>query len=147
VVVTPPLACRVVVRLLLPGREREVIAGDLYEEYFFVLPRRGRRAATRWLIGQVLRAVLPLARVRIQRLVPTRGAALAATLGAYACGLLPLWLGEWTRTYVLAHVPLRAAHEASNGYWVVESLLGVGLALVGAWLGALLFRRVKGEGR
>ena len=54
----PPLIPRVLGGLLLRGEEREVIAGDLEEEYRHLVSRReGAGAASRWYWRQSMRAL------------------------------------------------------------------------------------------
>ncbi|MEM7414714.1 MAG: ABC transporter permease [Gemmatimonadota bacterium] len=64
----PPRWARAVLSFLVPESGREAI-GDLDEEYeAFVLPERGRAAANRWYVGQVVRSAPTYIRARLQQL-------------------------------------------------------------------------------
>jgi len=126
----PPRLGRALLWLALPGPEREVVAGDLHEEFAtVVLPRRGAWRAHGWYWHQVLRSIAPLLVLRWQR--RGRPPLLAAGAAALLAAVPPLLAAEALRRFVLSQVPLRAGPEPSAGY-----LLGmVSLGLLLAWLG------------
>lgn len=61
----PPRLSAALLRLLLPERDREVILGDLEEEWNARRRASGRRAADRWYRLEALRSVLPASRRRL----------------------------------------------------------------------------------
>ena len=62
----PPRLARAILRVLLRGEERDVILGDLDEEYYTdMLPRLGSTAARRWYWRQVLASVATRQRHRV----------------------------------------------------------------------------------
>jgi len=71
-----------VLKLFAPRRDREMIAGDLAEEYSLLVSSAGPRAASRWYFNQVLRSAGPLLWANIRRgsWLKTLGAALAGYL-------------------------------------------------------------------
>lgn len=83
----PPLIPRVLLGLMLLGEEREVITGDLEEEYGSLVDRIGaKRDADRWYWRQAVRVVAgrPLERVRRgwTKVVPRRGGVAGGHRGA-----------------------------------------------------------------
>jgi hypothetical protein len=131
----PPRLARALLWLASPPADREVVEGDLREEFTgVVLPRRGARRARGWYWGQVLRSLAPLLVLRWQRRgrPPLLAGGAAALLGAGA----PLLAAEALRRFVLSQVPLRAASEPSAAYLVSIAVLGVAMAVLGAGAGA-----------
>ncbi len=69
----------ILLSLFAPRRDREMIAGDLAEEYALLASTAGPRAASRWYFNQALRSAGPLLWSNIRRgeWLKTLGAALA----------------------------------------------------------------------
>ncbi len=69
----PPRGSRLLLRLLLRGEQREIILGDLDEEYAAdILPQQGRKAARRWYRRQALASIGHTVRRTIAGLQPWR---------------------------------------------------------------------------
>ena len=66
--VRPPFNAEYLLYLLLPSEEREVLIGDLIEEYSEVLVRFDKRRADIWFYKQVVGSLLPLLRRQILRI-------------------------------------------------------------------------------
>jgi hypothetical protein len=63
----PPINAEYVLHLVLGKEEREVVIGDLVEEYCYVIRRFGRKHADIWFYKQVIVSVWPFLRRAIGR--------------------------------------------------------------------------------
>lgn len=63
----PPRPALWLCSLLLRGRDREMLLGDLVEEHALLASTAGRRVAARWFRSQVLHSAAPLLWANIRR--------------------------------------------------------------------------------
>ncbi len=118
---TPPLAGRLLLRLVLPPREVEHVAGDLQEEWITVrIPRLGEVGARYWYLREVVRSAGPVLLYRLGRgeFLPELLLAFTLTLGSYLAV-------EFFWGLVLSLVPLRAAAPAPG--FVMGSIVVAGV--------------------
>jgi hypothetical protein len=123
-----PLTGRMLLRLFVPRRDHEYVAGDLHEEYArLVLPALGEAAARRWYVRQALRSVWPFLLLRLRR-----GELSGDVLGAQLLVVVPLIVLHALWTFVLSQVPLRASVLAPGFEVASVAALGVCALLSGA---------------
>jgi hypothetical protein len=67
--VLPPTAAEFVLHLFLPKQDRQVMIGDLIEEYKLMFSRFGKPCADFWFCTQVIRSVWPLLKRAALRLL------------------------------------------------------------------------------
>lgn len=128
--------------ILVPDRAREPFVGDLLEETTnFVAPALGRRRATIWFWGQVLRSV-PAFVVAHDRTTPGRGARRVVVTAAGLVALAQAWdSGVFeARTVVLALTAAAIAlvfGAGLGGLWprlYAAAIVGAGLLPLAARL-------------
>lgn len=116
-------------RLGLPARDRDVIEGDLREEFdAYVRAERNARAARRWLWSQVSATVVLSARARLARAFRPESLAAAIAASIAPAGALLVLDALWS--FVLSTVPLKDGAVRSGA-----TLLALLAAACGAaWL-------------
>ncbi len=93
-------------RLGLPARDRDVVEGDLREEFdVHVCAERNARAARRWLWAQVTATVALSVRARLARAFRPESLAAAIAASVAPAGALLVLDALWS--YVLSTVPLK----------------------------------------
>ena len=143
----PPRWAEVLLERLVPARNRDVIAGDLREEYADAqLPRTGRIRANLWYLRQVLSFVPHLSRKRspsMRILFPVSLFTLASTTWLAVMEVILRHPGYATRTTTalcmalicLATLLVRALHLGTRA----ERILWMGaIALIGVGVNALV---------
>lgn len=130
---SPPRLAELLMRLIVPERDQELVAGDLLEEFRLrcnEIPDIG--AARRWYFRQALTSVWPFILMRCRR--GEAVSALACVLILFA-GPVILLCHFWA--FALAQVPLRAAvpapeYQAASGLCILLLAVLTGCAH-GAW--------------
>jgi hypothetical protein len=124
----PPLLGRVLLRAVLSPTDHEHVVGDLTEEYLCL--RDGgvdSQTARRWYLRQVVRSLLPLLMLRLQR-----GSTARALLTSQLLVLAPVWMLDLLWRSVLSQVPLRAGQLAPEFSIASAAVLAVLAAAAGA---------------
>jgi hypothetical protein len=113
--IEPPPLARLLLEATLAASDRDVVMGDLCEEFrVYVVPSRGVIFARWWYRWQAIRSLYPLfvrswERASLQR-------ASAALMGAALVATVPASLLIVLRTFVLQQVPLKTTAEPSLAF-------------------------------
>lgn len=113
--IEPPRLASLLLEATLASSDRDVVMGDLCEEFrVYVVPSRGVTFARWWYRWQAVRSLHPLfvrswERASLQR-------ASAALIGAALVATLPASLLIMLRTFVLQQVPLKTTAEPSLAF-------------------------------
>jgi hypothetical protein len=156
---TPPRWTNLLLRVVLPRRDFETVAGDLLEEYReTVYPARGRRRADHWFVAQVLGfawrnvrfwvtllTLASIARTAMDWLVPTTDfhsrAILSTLTGAGVLLLAGFWSGARSGSFSAG--PIIGVTTATLA--VPLEALGT-LALLAVWHDAKTITAIHGSG-
>jgi hypothetical protein len=136
---TPPLWAETILRAVLKRSDFDTVSGDLLEEYRdTVYPARGRDAADRWYVVQVLGFVMRtvgvwgvlfggafLARTALDWFVPTQDFSVRAAISTYVGMSVLLTAGFWSAW--------RSGSSVSGAFSaIVAAVIGAIVSMVGA---------------
>jgi len=119
---TPPLFARALLLAVAGAPESHYVAGDLEEEFAQLCHCRGRSAASRWYLRQVIGSLPPLLALRI-RSGQLTGVLLRAVIGIG----LPLMALDRLWCFVYSQIPLKDGTGRAPEY-LAFNLVCIGLA-------------------
>jgi hypothetical protein len=122
----PPIVGRALLWLFLPEREMESIPGDLQEEFTrMVHSSAGLARARRWHLRQVIASLGPMLSMDIRC-----GEAVILPLLVFFAFVMPIWVLDALRTFVLSSVPLKADSIPSTQF--LAAVLAIGFSVTAA---------------
>jgi hypothetical protein len=119
---TPPRVAEAMLRSVLAQRDRESIPADLAEAFAEQVALHGRRAATRWYLGQIVSIAWHVA--------PRSPKKNSVTIGIVLGLLMAIGVVVTNVLFPLAHVDLRESDVTEVLPWAIVLLV---IALAGWW--------------